>query len=54
MRYGCHQHRKMDNRVGEIIKKEEVGHLNYMQGVISKQLDEIENSMKKSKEGIIE
>lgn len=44
----------MDNKVNDMIKKEELEHLDYIQGVISKQLDEVENSLEKAKEGIIE
>ena len=44
----------MDNKVDDIIKKEELEHLDYIQGIISKQLDEVENLMEKAKEGIIE
>lgn len=44
----------MDNKVDNSIKKEELEHLDYIQGVISKQLDEVENSMEKAKEGILD
>lgn len=44
----------MDNKIDDIIKKEELEHLDYIQGVISKQLDEVENSMEKTREGILE
>lgn len=44
----------MENKVDDIIMKEELEHLDYIQGVISKQLDEVENSMEKAKEGILE
>lgn len=43
----------MDMKVDDIMK-EELEHLDYIQGVISKQLDEVENSMEKAKEGILE
>lgn len=43
----------MDMKVDNIMK-EELEHLDYIQGVISKQLDEVENSMEKAKEGILE
>ena len=44
----------MDNKVDDVIKKEELEHLDYIQGVISRQLDEVENSMEKTKGGILE
>lgn len=43
----------MDIKVDDIMK-EELEHLDYIQGVISKQLDEVENSLEKTKEGILE